>query len=323
MISSRQMWMPLVVMAILGLLSLIAWPTSSTLAQSPPTPTNVLTPTGGDEVDGAEGPPPGPPGALVSGYVYDYSNSARQPGITVVIDGGGWQAETVSDSNGHYQFVNLGSGQGVLNLRLPPGAHPVAPNWPVSFGSGADVRVNLGYYWGDPPPLPVLLSAGLQDSTLMVQVENRTDEAANGGLVDVLLPLDVKASPAVQASQGMVDYSERRVRVALGDLPAGAKATIRVSLEKVESVMRHSRGPGQASPLVQSPVAEIQVMFTYDQQITPQLVALDPEGVSPASMETLMPVTGGAGLVLSLILPILLILVLGVAGWRALRAETG
>jgi len=90
----------------------------------------------------------------------------------------------------------------------------------------------LGYYWGDNPPLPVLLSGGLQDSSLVVQVENRTSEKTTGGLVDVRLPTDMKALPAVQLSQGTLDYSEHRVRVMVGDIPAGTKPPLRYRCKK-------------------------------------------------------------------------------------------
>ncbi len=328
MTSLRPMWVLLAVAAVLGLFSLIALPSSETLAQSPPTPTNIASPPSGGAGGngGKEGPPPGPPGAFVSGFVYDYSSANRQPGVAVILDGGGWQAETVSDSNGYYQFANLGSGGGVLNLRLPAGAHAAAPNWPVSFGSGAHVRVNLGYYWGDTPPIPVLLSVNLRANTLVVQVENRMGEKATGGLVDVVLSMEVRAIPGVQASQGAVDYSEGRVRVALGEVPAGARVRVDVLLEKRETGMPVWRRPGYASPLVSSPSSDIQAMFTYDQQMTPQLVAVDLRPVSWPSEERLMPVTGsglGAGGVLYLVLPILMILGLGIAGWRAIRARAG
>jgi hypothetical protein len=324
MTSSRPVWILVAMAAVLGLFSLVALPSSETLAQSPPTPTNIASPAppGAGGKGGEEGPPPGPPGALVSGFVYDYSNAARQPGVTVVIDGGGWLAEVVSDSNGFYQFGNLGSGAAVLNLRLPAGAHAVAPNWPVSFGSGAHVRVNLGYYWGDTPPLPVLLSGELRGSTLVVQVENRTGEPATGGLVDILLPVGIQAVPGVRASQGVVDYSEGRVRVAWERIPPRTRATVDVLLEQGGTAMPVSRGPGWASPSLSAPSSDIQTMFTYDQQITPQLVAVDFRPVSRPSNESLMPITGsglGSGGLLNLFLPILMILGLGIAGWRAIR----
>jgi hypothetical protein len=331
MTSLRQMAWLLAAAILLSLMSLMVLPESGdVLAQGTvlPTPTNVGEGGGGggggEGKGGRQEPPPGPPGALVSGFVYDYSKARRQSGITVMIEGGGWQAQTVSDSNGYYQFANLGAGAGVLNLSLPPGAHPVAPNWPVSFGSGTDVRVNLGYYWGDSSPVPVRLSSNLKDSTLTVQVENRAGDTATGGVVDILLPLDVKASPVVQASQGAVDYSERRLRVAVGAIPAEARVTVEVLLETAGTTAASSRGPGQAVPLSQPPSAPIRVMFTYDEQATPQLIAVDLEQVPQSLEQTLMPVTG-KGLsprnVLNLSLPILLVLGLVAAGWWALKVR--
>jgi hypothetical protein len=322
MTSLRQMAWLLAAAVLLSLMSLMVLPESGdVLAQGTvlPTPTNVGE-GGGEGRGGRQELPPGPPGALVSGFVYDYSKATRQSGITVMIEGGGWQAQTVSDSNGYYQFANLGAGDGVLNLSLPPGAHAVAPNWPVSFGSGADVRVNLGYYWGDNSPVPVRLSSDLKDSTLTVQVANHAGETATGGVVDVLLPLDVKASPVVQASQGAVDYSEHRLRVAVGAIPAETGVTVEIPLEPVGTASFSSRGPGQAVPLSQPPSAPIRVLFTYDQQATPQLIAVD----LGSPVQTLMPVTGN-GLdtrsLVTLSLPILLVLGLAAAGWWALKVK--
>ncbi len=362
MTSARLVKIFLAMTILAGLASLAVSPPPGALAQSPPTPTNIITPAtprpqgGGGGEGGKEAGTPMPPGVVVSGYVYDYSNRMRQPGIPVILDGGGWQAEKVTDSNGLYQFFNLGTGSAVLNLRLPPGTHAVAPDWPVSL-SGVNVRVDLGYYWGDNPPLPVLLSGGLQDSNLLVQVENRSNEKTTGGLVDVRLPTDLKALPGIQLSQGTLDYSERRVRVIVGDIPAGAKATLTIPVQKAAVSLLDRRGPGQAAPLPQSGAA-IQIAFTYDQQITPQLVAIAsnqaalsaasaapaaqaaatatplppaatsaPQAATPTSQAATpapLPVTGNSpednGLI-ALALPVVLVLILGAAGWWSLRAR--
>ncbi len=356
MTSARLIKMFLAMTILAGLASLAVSPPPGALAQSPPTPTNITTPAtprppqgGGGKEGGKEAGTPMPPGMVVSGYVYDYSNRMRQPGIPVILDGGGWRAETVSDSNGLYQFFNLGTGSAVLNLRLPPGTHEVAPDWPVSL-SGVNVRVDLGYYWGDNPPLPVILSGSLQDSNLLVQVENRSNEKTTGGLVDVRLPTDLKALPGIQLSQGTLDYSERRVRVLVGDIPAGTKATLTMPVQKATANLLDRRSPGQAAPLPQSS-AKIQIAFTYDQQITPQLVAVAPDQVAssavsaapaaqvaatatpppptatPASQAATpapLPVTGNSpedNGIIAVALPVLLVLVLGAAGWWSLRAR--
>jgi len=350
MTTARLVKMLLVMAVLMGLVSLAVLPPPGALAQSPPTPTNVGTSAphqgGGKGEGGKEAGTPMPPGMMLSGYVYDYSNRMRQPGIPVILDGGGWREEAVSDSNGLYQFFNLGAGSAVLNLRLPPGAHAAAPDWPVSLG-GPAMRIDLGYYWGDTPPLPVLLSGGLQDSNLLVQIENRSNETTTGGLVDVRLPTSMKALPGVQLSQGTLDYSERRVRVMVGDIPAGSKATLTIPVQKAAANLLNRRSPGQAAPLPQS-TANIQIAFTYDQQITPQLVAVAPDQAAsiaapaaqvaatstplpptatpatPAATPAPLPVTGNSpednGIV-AVLLPVLLVLVLGAAGWWSLKAK--
>jgi hypothetical protein len=203
----------------------------------------------------------------------------------------------------------------------------------------------------------VVLSGGLQDSNLLVQVENRTSETTTGGLVDVRLPTDMKALPGIQLSQGTLDYSEHRVRVMVGDIPAGTKATLSIPVQGAAASPLNRRSLGQAAPLPQS-TAVIQIAFTYDQQITPQLVAVAPNQAAssaasaapaaqvaatstplpptatpappaatpapPAATPAPLPVTGNSpednGIV-AVALPAFLVLMLGAAGLWSLRAR--
>ena len=132
---------------------------------------------GGEKGEDEDSSTPVPPGATVSGFVYNYSDMAPGGGVKVIIDGGGWRAETISEENGYYRFGNLGSGAGILNLELPPGVHPVVFNWPVRLHSGESLQLNLGYYWGDEPDMPLLVSGEISDNLLTVQVEIRTGDS--------------------------------------------------------------------------------------------------------------------------------------------------
>lgn len=142
----------------------------------------------------------------MSGYVYNYSGAARQRDVTVLLDGGSWHLETTTDSNGYYGFGGLGMGEAVLRLILRPEARSVTPEWSPSLDPGEDIIVNLGYYWGDDPPIPVILSGTLRGSTLTVQIRNRTIETSTGGLLEVTLPDGISASSQIFASQGTVEY---------------------------------------------------------------------------------------------------------------------
>jgi hypothetical protein len=201
--------------------------------------------------------------------VYNYSTFGYEGGVTVVIEGDSWQVETVSDSNGYYRIGNLGVGSGEVNLRLPPGTHPVVFDWPVRLYDKADLQVDLGFYWGDNPPIPLLLSGNLEDNILTVQVENRTSETSTGGVIEIETPASIRVPPTVEVIEGNVvevDYDPHQLRIGVGELLAEAKTTVNVSLTEVASRI----GDDQ-------PVPSIRVMFTYDQQHTPQLIEIAPD----------------------------------------------
>ncbi len=248
---------------------------------------------------GDETPQP-PHNAAIAGIVYDYSSGAPAPGVAVILTGGGWGVETVSDSHGNYRFDGLGSGSGVLNLRLPPGAHAVAPDWPVDTRDQTSSHVNLGFYWGDDPPIPVLLAVSAEPQVaavgsqvaITVRVDNRTPETASGGVVDIRLPSALRAV-SVRATQGTVDFAGLRVRVSLGDLPPGTQATIDLQTTVTKLAALGSRGPGLAAPLPQA-AAVVRTTFTYDQQMTPQAVLTDIQTVPAGSAAPQTPLIAPA-----------------------------
>lgn len=269
----------LVVLCLL-LLQGLAW-TGTALAQEEPPERPPLPSTeggsGGDGGDGGDdddgGVAPGLPGAAVSGFVYDYSTVVHPGGVKVVLDGGGWQLETLTDSRGYYRFDGLGSGSAVLNLRLPPGAHPVVFDWPLWLGPGADLQVNLGYYWGDGDLLPVIVSGSLQGDTLLAEVTNRMDHALTGGELKVILPASLRGGPAFKASQGsMSSYDAHELQLALGQLAAGQTVTVEIPV----------KAGGAPAPAA----AEAQLIFTFDQQQTPFMAAVTAQA-GPAQANTL------------------------------------
>lgn len=300
MIELFERWLkPAIIVATLAGLLLLAAGLSPAAAQGPPprpTPTNV-----GGEPDEA-GPPPVPQIAGVSGFVYDFSSGASpSPGVIVVIEGDGWSLETVTDSAGHYAFAGLGAGLAVLNLRLPAGAQPVAPNWPVFTNSQAHVTVNLGFVWGESRPLPVVLRGGAEpvvaplgsQVALVYEIENRTSETATNGLLDVKLPPALQATRA-EANQGVVDFSARRVQLLLEDLPAGSIVTLRVEA----TVARLASLVQTTATEIAAPRALVYAAFTYDQMIAPQALQSGPlttEGqpAAPAAQAAAQP-TGPA-----------------------------
>lgn len=217
------------------------------------------------------------PEAIVSGYVYN-GGLAPQPGVTVILSGGGWQTTTVSDSNGYYEFKGLGTGKGYLSLAVPPNAQEITPQWPVFLSSGKRAVVNLGYHYPESSPLPVLLSAQLTGNILAVRVENRVAEPATGGLIEVLLPAVVTSDKAaIQASRNAVTQRGNHYRLETGVLNQGEVVTLNLPLT-------------EPPPLAPEEMDNIRVIFTYDQQFLPQAITFNPAQV--IVIETAAPTVG-------------------------------
>jgi len=270
MTSRKALKILILVLVVVGMSGLTVLGPSTVSAEGksgPPTPTNV--PRGGSGDKDGDHTLPELPRSTVSGYVYNYSEAIRAGGVKVILDGGEWQLEVVTDSNGYYRFGELGQGKSVLRLELPGGARSATPDWPLSLGIGEDIVANLGFFWGNDPPIPVLLSAGLSGSTLTVQVENRTVESATGARVDITLPTSLDALPGASTSQGGISYNDNVLTLSLGEITAGDVVITRIRLAPKVSVAPEGRGPGSAAPLL-SADGMIQLVFTYDQQITPQ-----------------------------------------------------
>jgi len=265
--TTRPLWLLLIAVLAMGLLAVgipLPAPRPAAYAQEDPTPrpspTNIL-PAPAEEKD--SGPEEPSRNGTVSGVVFNYSAGQPQGGIGVVLDGGGWATETVSGPDGHYIFRGLGSGPATLRLRLPEGATPVNPDLPVYTGHNLDVRANLGYYMGEPSPVPVLLTAGYAPVAgapdrlkLSFQVENRGETDVTGVIVDARLPVGQEILSA-QTSQGGADAVGLRAQAHLGDLARGQKASI--------GLLIHLTSPEASGKGVRA-------TLTYDQQATSQIV---------------------------------------------------
>lgn len=260
--------LPLVLFTVL-LLALGSLPVGTTQAQGDPEPTPTDLGRGGnDDDDDGGGAAPARPVAGVSGFVYDYTNHVYEGGVTVIFETAGWQTEAVTDSNGFYQINGLDSNGGILNLRLPPGVQAAAPDWPVRLVRGATTEANLGYYWDDGASIPVRLTASLNGTDLLVEIENQTSKAATGGQITIISPAIISVKPPVQASAGqVVDYDPHNFQLDVSQIDGGDTVSLNVLTEANPTAKA-----GPAAP-------EIRVVFTYDQQITPQVIIVDAAGL--------------------------------------------
>jgi hypothetical protein len=226
--------------------------------------------------------------------------------------------------------------------------------------------IDLGYYWGDEAPVPVLLTTASQGNQLTVRVENRTSSTATGGKIEIQLPDSLAASADPFSSQATLESSRKGLLAfEVEDMPAGESAVVSIPLTEKIAAASVPGLPQSPTQSYQAATESIQIVFTYDQQLTPQRLAVDPAAqpdasasvvVSPPQADapqegmmsvqeadaqplesgspdtgaqggtagdaesSMLPVTGKKplGNLLAVSLPVLLVLGLGAAGYRAL-----
>ncbi|MDM8529297.1 hypothetical protein QUF58_13970 [Anaerolineales bacterium HSG24] len=104
---------------------------------------------------------------LIEGVVYEFHKAGNgewvgvpSRNVPVVLNGITFNISWGTNDDGYYVFQNLGAGPMVLNLRLPPDAHPINPNVAL-FSSGLEsgkenapspFTALLGFYRGDERP---------------------------------------------------------------------------------------------------------------------------------------------------------------------------
>ncbi len=208
--------------------------------------------------------------SAVKGMVYNYSDQRPEGGVLVILDGGGWRLETVSEANGTFLFGPLGKGPARLKLRLPHGTVAVNDNMPVYTDGLNEVEVNMGFYWKGRAAPPVTLTlekaqanASTGQNTLVWRVANGDSAQITGVTVDVRQPEGAKV---ISSSNGEVSGNDGQVVFSLGHINAGESATAQMV------VIIPASAEGQS----------IQAILSYDQQMTSQ------------TME--VPIGGGGGL---------------------------
>lgn len=267
----KKKTMPILLLAMM----LILLAASAALAQRPDHPDLRVTPDSGGSGGGGSSDDAGTPQeGMVHGYVYDYSNGAApQGGVAVLLDGGGWQAETITNSDGYYRFAGLGQGNALLSLRLPEETTEVTAGWPAHTGTSQPDHTNLAYYWGEVPPMPVVLAVSPASVSatpgnsfeMTITVINRSGGDATDAVVDLQLPIGLTALEA-NTTHGEIDFSDHRIWGLLGVLPTDQTATLTVKISPDE---------GNATEELRAAT-----ILSYREQLTPQLVAVAVKGAA-------------------------------------------
>ncbi len=278
------------IMGLLFLLGALLPPSPVAHAQGTPLPPPTSIPQQGEpekkhkEHDSGESVGHG---AGISGIVFNYSTGAAQPGIVVEIEGEeqSFRAETITDDRGYYQFGGLGSGQAMLNVHVPAGSVSVTPNWPVMLKPSTDQVINLGFYVSNQPamqggasPIAVMVSGMLLNDHIELQVDNRLNETVKGGKLEVQLFSGVEASPAIQTTQGMVQFGVSHVQIDLNELVSGGQVKVQIPVKNFPAVTQ--------ADLASQSQSKVRVIFSYDNQPTPQLLNLIPHELVASMAKT-------------------------------------
>ena len=266
----------LVSILLLGVLAL-SWPALPVQGSVPPqqgTPHPTQPPTAG--------PPAGPSGPGVKtegGAVSDHCAGLRgtvinwgfqnEPGVTLRLGDGGWEAVQITSADGQYRFGSLGEGIAFLKTDLTAGQaktlHPMVGDVAIRLRCDLDIIANLGLYSSSQrPALPATLTMRVAPAALLPgktatfyhTMKNTMSNPISHVLVTDYLPDGLKVTNVV-ATRGSVEVlNGRMVTVAVGDLPQGGEETIQIAAQADPALANGTRLKNTASLLYAESVAD-------------------------------------------------------------------
>lgn len=188
-------------------------------------------------------------------------------------------------------YDGLDPGESITFTSTPGSYHDRSTVWPGYFAAGtSDLYVYVDSYG----------SLGGNGATRESNESNNRTELhgltvagitpAGGGLIETQLPVGLRSTGAVQASQGAIRRGVNGLGLEIGEIEPGATVTMEARLAEQPGVSASS--PEQAP---------IRVVFTYDQQLMPQLVSLaaaqfepvkSSAAVDAGQSDSILPTTG-------------------------------
>jgi uncharacterized repeat protein (TIGR01451 family) len=217
-------------------------------------------------------------------------------GISVVLEGNGWQVPVETDASGEYRFQDIGNEVAFLKAIAPAGREdllPLANDLPVRIEVNKQLVVNMAFHSADVVPEPLVsvdmvVSAQQAEPnanvTYEIQVTNRWEQGINQTILADYLPQGLEYVTAT-ASQGEVVYDRGLVWASLGTLPAGESAKVSVVAKVGSDVQAGSSILNRASVYHSENVA---VQAEASIQVTGDTNHRLPE----TGLSTLIPVAG-------------------------------
>lgn len=261
-----------------GMLVMI-WVASPALGSSPPpqggTPHPTLPPLPGPPPGGAGGGAPAagaaPAGNLCAGLRGTVVNWGfhNEPGVTLRLGNGSWEAVQVTSDDGRYGFGPLGQGVALLSMDLSPNQaetlQPMAGDMAIRLRCDFDVVANLGLYSGlDRPVPPATVTMNVSPASLLpggtatfsLTLKNAMPHPISHVFVTDYLPDGLTVSD-VTTTLGTVEVLDgRMITVSVGDLPQGGEEKIQIVVQADPALTYGTRLQNTASLLYAESVAD-------------------------------------------------------------------
>jgi uncharacterized repeat protein (TIGR01451 family) len=200
--------------------------------------------------------------------------------MQVTLGGGSWSVETVTDTDGKFNFSNLGEGVGLLNPLLPKGSsfQPLTTDLAVPLTDGVNRTVNLGLYGGKQSPTGLPMSVGMKASaarvkpegavTFMITVKNNMDHAEGDVLVTDLLPAGLTPTQ-IQTSKGTAWIGGQFAAAAIGQMDKGLTEAVTITAQMDANASSEKALLNRASVIYPESVAvQAQVTLNESSEVT-------------------------------------------------------
>jgi uncharacterized repeat protein (TIGR01451 family) len=173
-------------------------------------------------------------------------NYHNEPHAKVILRGGGWDLETISDDNGYYYFKGLGTDNVFLNLALPEGSDltPMTTDLALQTKGSGQLIINLGLYSSPTAPtLPIEMSMSVEPEVARpgsvvvytIQATNRLPHGISQVLVTDYLPTGLVPVEAT-VSHSTVEILDNLIIADIGEMAVEDTAVVIIEARVEDNV---------------------------------------------------------------------------------------
>jgi uncharacterized repeat protein (TIGR01451 family) len=232
----------------------------------------------------------------------------NEPGVTLRLGDGGWEARQITATDGRYQFGPLGQGVAFLSIDLSPKQaetlRPMVDDVAIRLRCDFDMVANLGLYSSPArPDPPATLTMGVSQAALLpggevtfyLTLKNDMPHSISHVFVTDYLPDGLSAAD-VTTTRGAVEVlNGRMVTLSVGDLPQGGQEKIQITAHVDPSLAYGTRLQNTATLLYAESAAD-QAWANLTIGGTGGITAPSPTStLPPSAAESVMPSPAATG----------------------------